>query len=718
MSRGFTRSAMLLASASVIALGGGVAHAAGSIETVVVTAQKKEELLQKVPVSVKVLTGDLLDRTQTNGLSDLVKMVPSLTMTNISRGGNQVQIRGLGSNVASVGTVAIYNDGIIPPTRVQSSGTFSEQDNGIYDLERVEVLRGPQGTLYGEGSFGGVINFISKKPNPEKFEASASGTWFTVAHGSGDNHDVSGMVNVPITDDLAVRGVGYDYNHAGYIDSVNFLPIFFGAPPNVFKDANTEHVRGGRVSIGYTPSDDFDATLILKTDKLTKGSDNVDSPLLVPILNGFAGTSFPDRYTYAAFSDAIGSTSLLDQAILQINADLGIGHLSSVTGYGWSKVDSAAGLHAGAVGYSEELRLSSNTTADDPFSWIAGAYYSSAIRNVQVTFPPTVPYVHDGLEKKAIFGQAYWQFVPGWTATLGLRYEEQDVNFIDQLNGLPTVNGKFHSLIPKFSVSWQVDEQSLLYVTAAKGFRAGGSNADQSLGTDPTYVAAFKPDSIWNYEVGAKKSFWDQMLTVNAAAFYIDWSDIQIDKAMTSVVSPPITFIVVNGKDAHSYGIEADFYVQPADDWDITFGGSLVNAEYDNGTIDSATGGLGVPLRGQKLPSSPSTLFNASVEKRFQVNDDLQAYLRGEYNYRGNSFGDVPNTIAIDPTSTLESGVSQNLNLRAGVRGDFWEVQAFVTNLTDRYQSTYAFEAPGLFADLHVVTQPRTFGINLKVHTE
>jgi iron complex outermembrane receptor protein len=208
------------------------------------------------------------------------------------------------------------------------------------------------------------------------------------------------------------------------------------------------------------------------------------------------------------------------------------------------------------------------------------------------------------------------------------------------------------------------------------------------------------------------------MVTVNAAAFYIDWSDIQIDRAMLSVINPPLAFIVVNGDKAHSYGIEADFYIQPADDWDITFGGSLVNAEYDNGTIDSATGGLGVPLSGQKLPSSPAALFNASVEKRFQITSDLQAYLRGEYNYRGNSFGDVPNTIAIDPTATLESGISQNLNLRAGVRGDFWEVQAFVTNLTDRYQSTYAFEAPGLFADVHVVTQPRTIGINLKMHTE
>ena len=177
---------LVLSSASVLALSCAPALAE-RIETVVVTAQKTAQPLQKVPISIKALDSETLEKVQADGLEDVTKLVPSLTMTDLSRGGNQVQIRGLGSNIAPVGTVSIYEDGVIPPSRVQSSGTFSEQDSGLYDVERIKVLRGPQGTLYGEGSFGGVINIISKKPDPSSLQASASATWFSVDHGTDGN---------------------------------------------------------------------------------------------------------------------------------------------------------------------------------------------------------------------------------------------------------------------------------------------------------------------------------------------------------------------------------------------------------------------------------------------------------------------------------------------------------------------------------------------------
>src|SRR5262245_58334900 len=153
-------------------------------EEIIVTAQKVAQPLQDVPISVKALDSETLETLNANGLEDITRLVPSLTMTNISRGGNQVQIRGLGSNVASVGTVAIYNDGVISACRIQASGTFAEQDSVLYDVERVEVLRGPQGTLYGEGSFGGVINIISKRPDNQEFQASAAASVFDVDEGS------------------------------------------------------------------------------------------------------------------------------------------------------------------------------------------------------------------------------------------------------------------------------------------------------------------------------------------------------------------------------------------------------------------------------------------------------------------------------------------------------------------------------------------------------
>jgi len=266
-------------------------------EEIIVTAQKVDQRIQDVPISIKAIDDETLATINADGLEDLTRLVPSLTMTNLSRGGNQVQIRGLGSNVASVGTVAIYNDGVISASRIQSSGTFAEQDSVIYDVERVEVLRGPQGTLYGEGSFGGVINIISKRPDDQEFQASFAGSVFDVDEGSSDNTDLQGMINIPlIKETLAVRAVGYKLDHDGYIDAVNISPLFVGGPAELVReDANTEEVTGGRILATLNLGEGFDATAIYKTEKTELGIISTTSPHLIDLANSVGGTSFrPD----------------------------------------------------------------------------------------------------------------------------------------------------------------------------------------------------------------------------------------------------------------------------------------------------------------------------------------------------------------------------------------------------------------------------------------
>src|SRR5262245_22860442 len=285
---------LLLAVAGVGIAGPVFAAAENPIETITVTAQKEEQELQSVPISVKVITDQTLQEINADGLKDIVRLVPSLSMTDLSRGGNNVQIRGLGSNVASVGTVALYNDGVISANRIGSSGTFSEQDSALYDVNRVEVLRGPQGTLWGEGSFGGVINVVSNMPNAEKYQASLSTSAYEVNSGSSDNHDVAGMINVPIIQDvLAFRVVGFDYDHEGWIDALFIDPIFVGDPPIVTKDANTEKVTGGRALLSFTPSEAFDGTLIYKTQKTEIGLQSYDSDAAIENINALFGTTLP-----------------------------------------------------------------------------------------------------------------------------------------------------------------------------------------------------------------------------------------------------------------------------------------------------------------------------------------------------------------------------------------------------------------------------------------
>ena len=680
---------------------------AGVLEEVIVTAQKREQNLQDISISIKALNAETLETVKADSLDDIVRLVPSLSMTDISRGGNNVQIRGLGSNVGNVGTVAIYNDGVISPSRIQSSGTFAEQDSAMYDVERVEVLRGPQGTLYGEGSFGGVINIISKQPDSEMFSASALATWSDTKGATDYNWDLSAMINIPIVKDkLALRVVGFSNDHAGYIDALNVLPLFFGAPPEIVgENANTEDVTGGRALLRWTPTDKFAASLIYKTQDTDLGISNYDSPNLVEFVNSLAGSSYSPEYTQAVFEAAYGSKNTTDEAILTLDYETGIGILTSITGWGDVEQFNAAsgGVAATSDAFSQELRLAS--ISDGNLNWIVGAFYRSVERDMALAGSP---FISNGMDQWSIFGQLYWNFADKWMATFGLRYGEHDTEATDEWLGQDTVYADFDNVSPKLAIDYSVNDDLLLYGSIAKGFRAGGTNTDESFGTDPTFNLSFEPDEVWNYELGLKSTFWQGKAVLNAAIFYVDWKDIQIDKAIDSLISPPYGFIVTNGEDAHSSGIEADMYLYPGEGWEIVLGGALLEAEFDNGTIDTSAE-LDVPLKGNKLASSPEYMFNMSVEKKWLFSTANESYVRLDYMSRGNSFGDVPNEPP--PPGTFRSGKATNLNLRAGFRGSSWGVQAFVTNVTDEYVSTFTWYDGG-FGDIHVVLRPRTYGLS------
>jgi outer membrane receptor protein involved in Fe transport len=695
-----------------------IAVAETPLEEIIVTAQKRQESIQSVPISIKVLSSDTLETVNADSLDDIARQVPSLSMADLGRGNSNVQIRGLGSNVGSVGTVAIYNDGIISAGRVQSGGTFDEQDSALFDVERVEVLRGPQGTLYGEGSFGGVINIISKRPNAQKFEAAASATWFDIEDGGSGSNDVNAMINVPlIKDRLAARLVGFRSEHQGYLDGYDLLPVFLGeGPPTlVAEDVNEEEVTGGRLSLGYT-GENFDATLILKRQESEVAVLSVESDFF-DLIGSLVPGGTDGRTAYLAGEPLFGGAdNTTDEGILELNLQTGRGTWTSVTGYGQIDAESSGGV-TDTEAWSEELRFSTND--DGPLNFTVGAYYRTVDKTTDAKIEGVaLPFRDEEIDQWSVFGQLYWDMSSALRATFGLRYSEQDYVLDDLFNEpvlgpLAHVESNFDDLSPKVALDWQVDDDTLLYASVARGYRAGGANIDASLGEDPTFTREFDADSIWNYELGAKTSFWDRKLTVNAAVFYIDWSDIQIDQPIIdNITGEPFVFIVKNGEDAHSYGVEADIYLTPGAGWEIVLGGSLVNAQYDNGEITSPFGLT--PLDGEHLPSAPEYLFNASVEKTFALGaGGLEAMIRADYSVRGNSFGDVPNT---PPGTDFYSGRADNINLRAGIGGDFWSVQAFVTNLEDSDASNFNHEEIGglMFRSR---LQPRTVGVNVRFNT-
>ena len=318
----------------------------------------------------------------------------------------------------------------------------------------------------------------------------------------------------------------------------------------------------------------------------------------------------------------------------------------------------------------------------------------------------------------SIFGQVYWDISDTLQATFGLRYSEQDSKVTDLLNqpvlGPDAVGkGSFTDLSPKFALDYQIDDNTMVYGSIAKGFRAGSANVDLSLGTDPNYSRDFDADTIWNYEIGTKTSFLDNRITVNAALFYIDWTDIQIDRPISDLTAgtpDAITFIVKNGDDAHSFGVEADVNITPAEGWSIVLGGSYVEAEYDNGFIDSDYGQF--ELKGMRLPSSPKFVANASVEKEFPIGTGgMVGFVRADYSLRGASFADVPNEA---PGTDFEGDDMTLIHLRAGVRSDRWDAQVYVRNLTDEDASSFDFKLPGTLL-FSARVPPKSVGVSFRL---
>lgn len=693
-------------------------------EEILVTAQKREQALQEVPISLRVLSAGVLDTIGADRLESLTRVVPSLSITDFQRGSNNVQIRGLGSNVGNVGTVAIYNDGVISVNRLQANGIFAEQDTTLFDIERVEVLRGPQGTLYGEGSFGGVINIISRRPDLETFAGSVSFKKFEIEEGSSNNSQLAAMVNVPLLEKrLALRLVGFDNEQAGFIDAYSVLPALDPENPQppqlVGEDLNWERTRGGRAMIGFRWNE-LQGQLIHKRERLRQGINKYTSRRYIRDLFAHTGTPPPDSdLVFPLFRDVFGREQRVQEDLLQLDWHLPFATLSAVSGYG-DIVDVDNTFRSQTRGWSQELRLASEET----FPWILGLYFREASRETQLQSEQAL-LREDFTQQWSLFGEAAWPLTDDLRLILGIRYSEQESRSLDHINAdqlgdLYQVKERFTDTSPKIGIDWQHSDGLLFYLSASKGFRAGGVNTDFSLGQDAGYVRSFRPDEVWNYELGLKRRLLQGQGWFNLAVFYIDWDKVQIDRPIqdniTANDSELSKFITVNGEGAHSFGAEADLNLNLTSGWTFSLGASLIQAQFDSGTILSPYRNTQNPdgiyrLQGMRLPNAPEYLLNLGVERSFQLSYGLQGYLRWDYSLRGHSYADVPNQASGVDFNNRRFEVS---NFFTGLRGDWWDLQLFVRNLEDVNASTMDWY-DGSF-DFRAQLTPRTIGLGLSLH--
>ncbi len=709
-------------------------------DVIIVTAQKRSQDIQDVPVAVTALGGEALQDAHVTNVLDLNALAPSLQVKTDDNAANpKIFIRGIGLNDFNPNTasaVAIYSDGVY-------IGSPLAQMSQFFDLDRVEVLRGPQGTLYGRNTTGGAINLISRKPS-DSFEAMGS-----VEYGSYNSLTLEGAVGGPISPDLAYRLSGTYLTNDGY--ALNRLTGNHGNDTN----------RGSaRLQLAWTPSDTFDALFQLRYGKSNGGSIWAYNRSLFPATaqaTGSDGFCAPGYYTSGDCTDLAGYANTSDNlyqgdyhlegkdkvetygASATLTWDLGAMSVISVTGYDHADRDDLEDTDAGPTDIitaryraqqwaaSEELRLQSN--GDNQLDWVAGIYlardeldtnsYYDVFRvansgNPLVDLPQGIgvfgwPFTQD-TNSYAVFGQIDYDFTDRLTATFGLRYSADkktfhyDATYASDVDD-PTLNlfsvddGKtFDSFSGKLGLQYRVTDDINVYGSYNRGYKSGGFFGGQT--TDPGALQPYADEIVDAYEAGLKSELLDGLLTANFAAFFYDYQDLQV---YTLVVDPNTQLTVqnfTNASNAEVKGLEAELMASPIDGLDLSLGASFLDATYQDFQSQ------GDDYSGNTLPNAPEVSLNGSARYEWNIFGG-SAEAQADVSYRSKVFYDTRNV------ERLSDGDRTFVNLRLGWKPSDGEMEfgLYGRNVFGETNITDIIPIEGLGFDLFSMGPRQTAGV-------
>lgn len=667
-----------------------------ALEEILVTATKRSSTIKDVPFSINAQTEKDMQRSGAMNLEDVARNVAGLMIQNLGPGQSQVAIRGVSAGQIVRDQPGVKEQvGVYLDESVISLSLFTP-DIDLYDLNRVETLRGPQGTLFGSGSIGGTIRYITNQPDLDVSEGSLEANMNTVKDGGNIGGHLKGMVNIPMGDKAAIRVVGYYTSYAGFIDAL-------GEGGSVTKDVNSGSRVGGRVAIRFEPSENVTITpRVIYQEISTDGFNRQEVFNLYanPYTTTRPAIQLGERQQYLLQPEAFEDKTLIADLNAEISFD-GI-DLTSVTSYtdrdilvsrdasaltGSVSVD--VGLPDAAVMlpsnlldttkvkvFTQELRLSSNN--DSAFQWILGGFYSNTDRfykqflptpgydtyldaavgagtstdkamgvgPVDSPFYSELPYT---IEQVAVFGEVTYDVNDKLQITAGGRYydynEERSVTQVGFFgNGVVDQIDKTSAsgFTPRVLASYDVNEDVTLNAQVSKGFRLGGVNDPLNTGlcnaADLAIFGDFQKyddESAWNYEAGMKVK--KGMFSMNAAAFYTDISNLQVTFDAGSCSSR----ISYNVPKAHAMGLEVELKASPSDDFDIAFSGSLIESKFDSTVLDSNGDVLGGIRDGNRLPSVPK--FSMGTTATYNLDSDYivsgsEAYFSATYQYRGTIF--------------------------------------------------------------------------------
>ncbi|WP_010127390.1 TonB-dependent receptor [Sphingomonas sp. KC8] len=711
-----------------------------------VTALRRESTVQDTPLAITAISGQNLTNAGVTNVTDYAKMVPGLRVQDSGPGQRRLSLRGI--RASGEPTVGTYYDEtpVAGSVGVSSDAAGRTPDFSLFDIERVEVLRGPQGTLYGSSSMGGAVRVIFAKPKFE-YEGAAEATVSTTK-GGGFSYNINGMVNVPIANDvLAARLVVYRRDSSGYVDN-----SFLGRD-----DVNDYTAEGGRFLLRYTPTADLtiDASALIESTNASSYSWNPlvgerksaaqailpykdDSQIYNITARWDAGpvaltaiTSYQHRKSEYAADDSYYIDSYLTPARCAafVNGGGACSQAQLDTYYAYVDSLSPAVIHypGKTKDWTHELRL--NSTGDGNLSWTVGVFSENRSNQVngqdarvdpatgEIIRPLQLFYrrsIDDKFKQIAGYGEASYKVTPELTLTGGTRYFHYKKTIVGETD-MPwdligatakpptTVQSKESGWIFKFNADYQFSPDFMIYAQASQGFRPGGAN--QVIGLADA-LTAYEADKLWNYELGAKTAFFNRRLFANVAVFQIDWENMQVSgRTLNNAFS-----FISNAGAARVRGAELELNARPIDGMQVNLNSTYLDAKLTEDQISDTVSAPG--RKGNRMPYIPRFTAGATVEYGWEVSPSLKMVTRADINHVGASYSEF----RPDNALRIKLKPYQLANMRVGLEeaDGRWAAYVFLNNVFDAVAINHASQSSTPNSYSVTSATPRTIGVNLR----
>jgi iron complex outermembrane receptor protein len=681
-----------------------IAHAdeETALEEVVVTAQKREERLIDVPMSISVLSGAELEQRGIESIQDLSFSVPGLTMREDGPGSYTIFLRGLANQSGSGALVGVYLD-----EAPLSLDGFNQLSPVALDLQRIEVLKGPQGTLYGQASAGGTVRYITNRPKLDRVEGRVEGSLFNVADGElGEK--VEGMINVPLIDDkLALRVAGSYERGGGWIDQ----------PEAGIEDGNGTELLNLRAKLLWAPTEAFQAEAMIHTHRadteLGLGYEEPDRT--VDIGPDRSKVMIPKEFDYTlynvelrfdvGFADLVSATTYIDH-----DHQYPFTYLARPGNFSYGYIEGNDDRWVKADQFSQELRLQSS---GDRLDWTLGAFYRDVSTDLLAiyeygyapdgdllsgggaVYSDLYYYSKDTSESYSVFADAGWHVTDRFTIGAGVRnFHDRQTSMTEYAPGTgPVDSAKFSSTDPRAYASYKYAENGNAYLSVSKGFRSGGFNA-------PPF-APYDPEKILTYELGTKAALANGALQIDLAVYHTKYDDMVRRRLVT--VGGQFLSESSNIGEVEVDGVEVGLAVRPTPSLTLTATGAYIDSAIKE-TV--ATDVVNIP--GDRTDYTPRLSYTLGANYGFQWGANAPGYFRVDFSHRDE-------VTYIDRSSFFAEVLpqsSQSLDLlgaRLGAQINDLDVELFALNLTDQNRSIDPYTG---WANANR-TRPRTIGVKV-----